>query len=310
MFRLAANKVELAVLEREIVTSGSVNLYTVQFTFSGDWDGLEKTAVFRAGDEKKSVLLDETNQCSIPWEVLQNPRCALEAGVYGTKGGTLVLPTVWAALGMIVQGAAPGEAAQAPTPDVYDQLLKAASQAQALAQSVREDADAGKFDGAQGPQGPQGPAGAGIPAITSDDEGKVLGVVNGAVAQWTQRDFFLVPIINELNGNYSTTVTMAQCLAKKKNGQILVAVVDGMMVPGSGYGGSLNDPEYLEFSAFAWPIAQAGYRIYRDNSTSLAITYVEASQIPITASGVTASTVQAAIEELAEKISNLQGETT
>lgn len=195
-------------------------------------------------------------------------------------------------------------------------------------------------DGAPGAQGPQGPAGQsatinGVNALTLTAVGGITGNQSGSTytidgsgkldapsggtpgqvfemtndgAAWTDKDFFLVPIINELNGNYSTTVTMAQCLDAISKGQILVAVVDGAMIPCTGYGGDSNNPKYFEFSTFVWPIAQGGYRINQNNSISLAVTHVEASQIPITASGVTARTVQAAIAELAEKISNLQGE--
>lgn len=147
MFILSANKVCLNIEAREPVTSGSVNVYEVQFKFSADWDGLDRTAVFAAGEEQVSVVLGSSNTCTIPWEVLQSPRRELRAGVYGTKGGEVVLPTVWASLGTIREGCSPGEEAQPPTPDVYGQILAAAMQAEETAQSVRDDADAGKFDG-------------------------------------------------------------------------------------------------------------------------------------------------------------------
>lgn len=147
MFILSANKVCLNVEAREPVTSGSVNAYEVQFKFSADWEGLDRTAVFAAGEAQVSVVLDSSNACTIPWEALQSPRRELRAGVYGTKGGEVVLPTVWASLGTIREGCSPGEEAQPPTPDVYGQILAAANQAEQTAQSVRDDADAGKFDG-------------------------------------------------------------------------------------------------------------------------------------------------------------------
>lgn len=147
MFILSANKVCLNVEARETVTSGSVNVYEVQFKFSADWDGLDRTAVFAAGEEQVSVVLDSSNTCVIPWEALQSPRRELRAGVYGTKGGEVVLPTVWASLGTIREGVRTGQPAQPPTPDVYDQILAAANQAEQTAQSVRDDADAGVFDG-------------------------------------------------------------------------------------------------------------------------------------------------------------------
>lgn len=123
MFRLYAKKVDLEVNQREIVTSNSVNVYQCQFQFDNSWDGLEKTAVFQAGEETVSTLLDETGICIIPWEVLQDARRTLYAGVYGTKNGNVVLPTIWAKLCEIKEGVNPGESTQPPTPSVYEQIL-------------------------------------------------------------------------------------------------------------------------------------------------------------------------------------------
>ena len=44
-------------------------------------------------------------------------------GVYGTRGGEITLPTVWANLGIILEGASPGEAAGPPTPELWGQTL-------------------------------------------------------------------------------------------------------------------------------------------------------------------------------------------
>ncbi len=123
MFILYANKTQLTVRAREPLTSGSVNAYEARFEFSPDWEGLTKTAVFKAGNEVRSVLLGEDSQCAIPWEVLSTPRAALRAGVYGTRDGEVVLPTVWENLGTILEGAAPGENARPPTPDLWEQEL-------------------------------------------------------------------------------------------------------------------------------------------------------------------------------------------
>ena len=159
IFQLYADKTRLAVRQREPVTSGSVNVYRVRFEFSEDWTGLTRTAVFRGGGEAASVLLDGSGECVLPWEALAKPNVLLEAGVYGTRNGDVVLPTVWAALGTVLEGAALGEEAQPPTPDVYQQIMAAAQEAVETAKSVREDADAGAFAGPAGPIGPEGPQG-------------------------------------------------------------------------------------------------------------------------------------------------------
>ena len=104
MFILCADKNELAVRQREPVTSGSVNVYGVSFEFSEDWAGLNKTAVFQAGCVSREVLLGSSGACVVPWEVLRVPGYQLKAGVYGNQGGEVVLPTVWADLGVILEG--------------------------------------------------------------------------------------------------------------------------------------------------------------------------------------------------------------
>ena len=138
LFRLYAKKVVLEVNQREIVTSNSVNVYQCQFQFDNSWDGLEKTAVFQAGKETVSTLLDETGICVIPWEVLQDAKRTLYAGVYGTKDGNIVLPTIWASLGEIKQGVNPGESTQPPTPSVYEQILAEIGNLDSLETSAKD----------------------------------------------------------------------------------------------------------------------------------------------------------------------------
>lgn len=125
MFQLYADKNRLTVQAAETLTSGLVNVYEVQFAFSPEWDGLARTAVFRAGEHSASVLLDGGGRCLLPWEVLLHPGHRLQEGVYGTRGGETVLPTVWAALGEVLRGAEPAQAARAPSPGIYEQVLSA-----------------------------------------------------------------------------------------------------------------------------------------------------------------------------------------
>lgn len=159
MFGLTAEKNLLTIQEKETLTSGSVNVYRVRFSFSEDWDGLDKIAVFQALEESRSVPLDHTNECMIPWETLKKPGANLFCGVYGTREGEIVLPTLWCSLGKILPGTVPGEDITSPTPDMWEQLLQQSQQAVETARQLREDADSGAFNGPEGPQGEQGPVG-------------------------------------------------------------------------------------------------------------------------------------------------------
>ncbi len=181
MFKLYAEKNKLILQERESITSGSVNAYRVQFGFSDDWEGLDRTAVFRCGGEARSVLLDDTNECTIPWEVLKAPGARLEAGVYGTKGGEIILPTAWASLGIILTGVEAPESDAPPTPDIWEQRLEA-KQDKLTGQpgqvvgfdengnAVAQD-DGGGGEPVPGPQGPPGPVGPQGPQGPKGDPG-------------------------------------------------------------------------------------------------------------------------------------------
>ena len=154
------SKAAITVAQSVLLTSGMVQAVQVRFCFSPEWEGLTRTAVFRAGQVSVSCLLDEQNCCSVPWECLQTAGTHLMVGVYGTRAQEVVLPTVECSLGLICTGAQPAEnTPQEPTPTLVQQLLTTAETAAQTAASVRADADAGLFCGETGPQGPKGDKG-------------------------------------------------------------------------------------------------------------------------------------------------------
>lgn len=127
MFLLCAEKNQLRVRRREPLTSGSVNVCAARFAFSKEWDGLDRTAVFAAGAVRAEVSLAMSGECAIPREVLAYHGVRLRAGVCGKRGEELVLPTVWADLGMILEGVGGGEGGgERPpsTPDAWHQALE------------------------------------------------------------------------------------------------------------------------------------------------------------------------------------------
>ena len=154
------SKAAITVAQSVLLTSGMVQAVQVRFCFSPEWEGLTRTAVFRAGQVSVSCLLDEENCCTVPWECLQTAGTHLTVGVYGTRAQEVVLPTVECSLGLICTGAQPAEnTPQEPTPTLVQQLLTTAEAAAQTAASVRADADAGLFCGETGPQGPKGDKG-------------------------------------------------------------------------------------------------------------------------------------------------------
>ncbi len=181
MFLLYAEKNQLTVREKEPITSGSVNVYPVRFNFSPDWDGLERTAIFQAGCKEKAVAVIG-GACSVPAEVLSEPGHYLMVGVCGKQGESTVLPTVWANLGLILEGAVTGDAPEpSPPPEGWQEAL--GSKGDALAYT--EEGELGLYSGdrllssvpieggggTQGPPGPPGPQGPEGPAGPQGPEG-------------------------------------------------------------------------------------------------------------------------------------------
>lgn len=155
MFTLEVTKSNITVSEKEPLVQGAVNVYTCRMTYGPDWEGLDKTVVFKTGAAEVSVV-PEDNSCTIPHEVTERAGESVRVGVYGTKNGERVLPTLWADLGIVWEGAKPGAAAQTPAPELYDQLLSLANGAAETADGLRAAAEAGAFDGKQGAAGKDG----------------------------------------------------------------------------------------------------------------------------------------------------------
>lgn len=189
MFVAKVSKNRLFIKQTETVTSGSVNVYEVEFIFSHEWENLSRYVVFQVDDRRISLLLDSSNTCKIPWELLTEPNKTLWLGVYGkNSGGTTVLPTVWAELTRIKRGTTTDRAssiAQPPSPDVFDQML--ASKADnldkdgskiylrsgdtVLSEITITEGSGGGGSGEQGPPGPEGPPGPQGPKGDKGDKG-------------------------------------------------------------------------------------------------------------------------------------------
>ena len=114
------------VIERPArITAGTVGL-PVDFSFDSQWDGLSKTAVFRAGNVEK-IVENLENEATVPWEALESPNVWLSIGVYGVnEDGTEAIPTIWANVCVICDGANPdGDVSTAPTLPVWQRLWNA-----------------------------------------------------------------------------------------------------------------------------------------------------------------------------------------
>lgn len=123
MIRIDVQGAYAFCVEPQLLTVGMVGA-EVEFSFDEPWETLTKCAVFTDGMETRDAVVKE-NRCTIPHEVLTLGGRVLCVGVYGTnETGDVVIPTVYADVGMIRPGADPsGDESYSPTPDVTTQIL-------------------------------------------------------------------------------------------------------------------------------------------------------------------------------------------
>lgn len=147
----------LRLTQTPTIASGGVKEDTVEFAFDNLWDGFNLAAVFYCSEKEVYHVGIVDNCCIVPREVLANPGY-FYLGVMGVKDGVTRTTNVLSyrvEAGAITKGVKPPE----PTPSIYESILASVKSAEQIAQSVRDDADAGKFDGAKGDPGANGAPG-------------------------------------------------------------------------------------------------------------------------------------------------------
>lgn len=145
----------------ELGTFDSFGEEQLQIVKAPDWENLSVIATFNPPNRKpvQAVVDSVTGVIKVPKEAT--------AGWYGV--GTIVfvgladgVQRISSDVEYIVRrhSNASGTEPAEPTPDLLQQVLTLSKDAQTAANSVREDADNGKFIGPVGPEGPVGPQGA------------------------------------------------------------------------------------------------------------------------------------------------------
>ena len=110
-------------VEAPAITTGMVG-YPVEVSFDRSWDGLSKSALFRAGGicRMRAAIEDGT---TVPSEVLQMTGYMLQIGVFGVSAdGSVVIPTIWTDVDYIQEGTDDdAEVAADPELPVWVQVL-------------------------------------------------------------------------------------------------------------------------------------------------------------------------------------------
>ena len=142
---------------KPMVASGGVNEDVIEFEFDKLWDGFDTVAVFYRSKREVFHQKIVNNSCTVPSEVLR-AQGVFYVGVMGVKDNVTRTTNVLRyelEHGAITVGVEPPE----PTPSIYESILASVKSAEQLAQSVRDDAAAGRFNGAPGEKGEKGDPG-------------------------------------------------------------------------------------------------------------------------------------------------------
>ena len=128
-------------LEPPETAEGTREYLRAEFDFLEEWDGMTKTAFFRGADGENHPKLLEDDTCIVPAEALAAPG-RVGVSVSGTLGETVITTDIKSfTLPATLSGGTPSD----PGPTVWQKILDKVDETQQIAQSVRDDADAGKF---------------------------------------------------------------------------------------------------------------------------------------------------------------------
>ena len=120
--KIQVNGVTANTVYRKVIPAGIIGAQ-VEFEYDeAVWSGLRKTVVFR-GLVTKDVVTDATI-VTMPPEIAEKPLSPLSVGVYGVDAaGNLVIPTLWADLGIARASAKPsGDTTTDPSLPVWAQI--------------------------------------------------------------------------------------------------------------------------------------------------------------------------------------------
>lgn len=176
------------------VTTRSNKFFTLNVELDDVWSEYTVTVFFSnkakpdAAEDVFPVFLHD-GSCIVPHEVLDASDTAAYVWLMGLKDDvratTNIIPIPLTASGYL-EGIAPEE----PTPDVYTEILESVRGAYNIANDVRADADAGKFNGKPGPKGADGKTPVrGTDYWTAADKQEIVNSVMAALSDGTEVEY-------------------------------------------------------------------------------------------------------------------------
>ena len=139
--KFKVNKQHISRTDAEKAVADSRNYLRCAFSFSEDWDGTVKTAVFKKGSTVYHAVISDD-------KVAASVMPQLDAGKWEVSvfGGNRITADV-AILNVFRSGYDTENAPAPPAQSVYDSLVALCGEAKATADAVAADAAAGKFNG-------------------------------------------------------------------------------------------------------------------------------------------------------------------
>ena len=149
IFLVYKNKVKHYTSDSDYtIPTDSINAIPFGFVLSSDWEGYTLTSQITKADKTVNILLDKNNAGMIPPDMEEG---IWNVSLFGVKDGSKRNTTIPATLKLVKSGYNPqGQPPIQPPEDLYAKLIKQIEEANKIAKSVRDDADAGKFDGKDG----------------------------------------------------------------------------------------------------------------------------------------------------------------
>lgn len=193
IINLIAEGQQLSFVKKPETVKGTRGYIVCRFSYvSDEWKSGKLRAMF------KNSKLSDVYHCEIaadgtvviPHEVLADQGTVSIAAVAEHEDGVRVTTNT---VCFYNDNTIYGEKETDPTPSEYMQVINAAEEAQKIAQSVRDDADSGKFNGKPGADGAPGADGKAatiaVGSVTTGEAGSAASVVNSGTESAAVLDF-------------------------------------------------------------------------------------------------------------------------
>ena len=137
----------LTITTSHTFVADTQNIYTASFAFDAEWEGFAKAVIFRSENCIRFALLDSSNKCVLPADVIEAER--LEIGIQGNKDGQVITTKRADKVRIFESG---GSISMVPAPfeqSEFDKLMDELAQVRKIAEKSIADAEQSHTDAEQ-----------------------------------------------------------------------------------------------------------------------------------------------------------------